>query len=261
MARTSISKKTRFEVFKRDSFRCQYCGRSAPDVVLEVDHVHPVSKGGANDILNLITSCWACNAGKSDRELSDNSTLQKQRAQLEELNEKRAQLEMMIEWRDGLKALDDQKVAAAIQRWESAIVGWRVNEQGEREFKARVRKYPIDILLDSIDEAAERLRIGNDGKATEESVALASGLISTIAGMRLADRKHPGARRAHYIRGILRNQFTMSWDEQASALQALLDAAAAGVDMDDVQALAQRSTCLYGFSDQLAELVLRKGSR
>ena len=53
--RKSISKKNRFEVFKRDSFTCQYCGASAPDVLLEVDHIKPVASGGTNDILNLIT--------------------------------------------------------------------------------------------------------------------------------------------------------------------------------------------------------------
>jgi 5-methylcytosine-specific restriction endonuclease McrA len=56
--RKSMSKKLRFEVFKRDSFACQYCGNKAPDVVLEVDHINPVSKGGDNSILNLITSCF-----------------------------------------------------------------------------------------------------------------------------------------------------------------------------------------------------------
>mgnify|MGYP003405974009 CR=1 FL=1 len=50
--RKTISKKIRFEVFKRDNFTCQYCGRMAPDVVLEVDHINPVSKGGDNDISN-----------------------------------------------------------------------------------------------------------------------------------------------------------------------------------------------------------------
>lgn len=47
--RKSISKKLRFEVFKRDSFTCQYCGKMAPDVVLEVDHINPVASGGENN--------------------------------------------------------------------------------------------------------------------------------------------------------------------------------------------------------------------
>ncbi len=52
--RKAISKKVRFEVFKRDSFTCQYCGAKAPDVVLNCDHIEPVSKGGTNKLLNLI---------------------------------------------------------------------------------------------------------------------------------------------------------------------------------------------------------------
>lgn len=62
--RIAISKKVRFEVFKRDGFKCQYCGRSAPDVILHVDHINPVSNGGNNDIMNLVTSCSECNLGK-----------------------------------------------------------------------------------------------------------------------------------------------------------------------------------------------------
>jgi len=68
--RISLSKKIRFEVFKRDFFKCQYCGTHPPETVLEVDHIHPHSKGGNDDINNLITSCFNCNRGKSDRELN-----------------------------------------------------------------------------------------------------------------------------------------------------------------------------------------------
>ena len=65
-----MTKKLRFEVFKRDSFTCQYCGRKVPDVILEVDHIFPKSKGGLDEIVNLITSCFDCNRGKGKRELS-----------------------------------------------------------------------------------------------------------------------------------------------------------------------------------------------
>ena len=49
----SLSKRTRFEVLKRDSFACQYCGAAAPDAYLHVDHIIPVSKGGTDDPTNL----------------------------------------------------------------------------------------------------------------------------------------------------------------------------------------------------------------
>ena len=69
MARKSLSKKVRFEVFKRDAFTCSYCGKSPPEATLEVDHIVPVSGGGSSEIDNLVTACFACNRGKSDRPL------------------------------------------------------------------------------------------------------------------------------------------------------------------------------------------------
>lgn len=69
--RKGLTKKQRFEVFKRDGFTCQYCGRRPPDVVLVVDHINPVANGGDNDFLNLTTSCYECNAGKGKTQLAD----------------------------------------------------------------------------------------------------------------------------------------------------------------------------------------------
>jgi len=62
----SISKKIRFEVFKRDNFTCGYCGRKPPEVILEIDHINPKSKGGIEDINNFITACFDCNRGKKN---------------------------------------------------------------------------------------------------------------------------------------------------------------------------------------------------
>lgn len=61
MDRKPLSKKTRFEVFKRDQFTCQYCGNKPPNTTLEIDHIKAVSKGGNDEIINLITSCFDCN--------------------------------------------------------------------------------------------------------------------------------------------------------------------------------------------------------
>lgn len=69
-ARKALSKSTRFEVFKRDGFVCQYCGAHPPSVVLEVDHLIAVAAGGGNDIDNLITACNPCNRGKGARALN-----------------------------------------------------------------------------------------------------------------------------------------------------------------------------------------------
>ena len=65
-----VSKKTRFEIFKRDKFTCVYCGNQPPECVLELEHIQPRSNGGTDEDSNLATSCFDCNRGKGARELS-----------------------------------------------------------------------------------------------------------------------------------------------------------------------------------------------
>ena len=61
----AISKRTRYEVLRRDNFTCRYCGAFAPIVVLHVDHVVPRKLGGSDKPGNLVTACQDCNSGKS----------------------------------------------------------------------------------------------------------------------------------------------------------------------------------------------------
>lgn len=59
------------EVFKKDGFRCVYCGFDGNDFIgwtfLQVDHFMPRSRGGSDAIENLMTSCCICNLMKNDR--------------------------------------------------------------------------------------------------------------------------------------------------------------------------------------------------
>ena len=48
-------------IFLRDDYQCQYCGCAVEDNTATLDHVHPVSKGGKSNWLNLSTACKACN--------------------------------------------------------------------------------------------------------------------------------------------------------------------------------------------------------
>ena len=67
--RPKIPTRMRFLVLERDGFRCCYCGRQAPSVALEADHVIPVLEGGPTSLENLVTSCWECNSGKGKHRL------------------------------------------------------------------------------------------------------------------------------------------------------------------------------------------------
>lgn len=66
--RKLMSDSLRYDIMKRDGFRCQLCGASAKDgVKLHVDHIVPVSKGGKTVRQNLRTLCERCNLGKGSK--------------------------------------------------------------------------------------------------------------------------------------------------------------------------------------------------
>ncbi|HQI46873.1 MAG TPA: HNH endonuclease, partial [Bacteroidales bacterium] len=68
----------RWQVFKRDNWRCVACGQSADDnVILHIDHILPRSKGGKDEINNYQTLCETCNIGKSNK---DNTNLRNKNA-------------------------------------------------------------------------------------------------------------------------------------------------------------------------------------
>lgn len=61
----TVSRRLRYEILRRDGFTCRYCGGSAPDATLTIDHVVPVALGGEDDPSNLVAACRECNAGKT----------------------------------------------------------------------------------------------------------------------------------------------------------------------------------------------------
>lgn len=148
--RKTLSKKTRFEVFKRDAFKCQYCGRSAPDVILEVDHIVPVAEGGKNDLLNLITSCRECNRGKGKRNLADTSIIDKQKKQLDDLNAIREQTEMMIEWKRELMQVEEQQVDA-IEACVISITGTGFSDTGRKNTRLLIKRFGFSEVYEAAE--------------------------------------------------------------------------------------------------------------
>jgi 5-methylcytosine-specific restriction endonuclease McrA len=62
-------KMTRREVFRRDNYTCQYCGRHLPD--LTIDHVLPRHMGGKHVWVNVVAACPTCNHRKGGRTLEE----------------------------------------------------------------------------------------------------------------------------------------------------------------------------------------------
>lgn len=153
--RKPLPPKIRYEVFKRDGFKCQYCGRSAPDVILEVDHIVPVAKGGENDILNLITSCRDCNRGKGKGLLTESEILKKQKAELEELNERREQMEMMIQWKTELRSLENRQVEE-ISNLILQITEYAPNRFDKQEILRVLKRYPYSEVYTATEISFDR---------------------------------------------------------------------------------------------------------
>lgn len=159
--RTAIPKSIRFEVFKRDKFTCQYCGLSAPDVILEIDHIKPVSKGGTNDILNLVTACRECNRGKTNKELSDNTAVKVQKQQLDDMQERREQLEMMLKWRE---MLDDELSieSEAISCLLGNETKWSLSENGLKTARKLIRRFGFSEVYTATQIAIDRYYNGSE---------------------------------------------------------------------------------------------------
>lgn len=194
--RKGISKRVRFEVLKRDAFTCQYCGKVAPDVILHIDHIKPVSKGGNNGILNLVTSCQSCNSGKSNIELSDDSAIKKQQKQLASMAEKREQIKLMVEWRESLESADDLLIESISDLVSKLMVDRSPNEHGLMIIRKAIKKHSYQLVIESIHKSY--------------------GISSTIDDFRtkwskgfeyIGKKQKDGFKEVSYIKGILRNRF------------------------------------------------------
>lgn len=69
--RGAMTNDLREAIKKRDNYTCQICGNSVfkePNLLLEVDHIIPVSRGGETKAENLQTLCWRCNRNKGNKQ-------------------------------------------------------------------------------------------------------------------------------------------------------------------------------------------------
>jgi hypothetical protein len=74
--RTPISGSIKYRVLTRAKGRCECCGAHEHQRALEVDHIVPRNHGGSDDLSNLQSLCFRCNAGKRDTDTTDFRGLQ-----------------------------------------------------------------------------------------------------------------------------------------------------------------------------------------
>lgn len=145
-----ISVRVRFEVFKRDNFQCRYCGQSSPSVILEADHVVPVCEGGGDDLINLVTSCWSCNRGKSGVPLTEIITGEDPHDRAILLLERERQLR---EYNEVLRVVNERveaELECLTDMWPTRLRGAELSG-----LRNAVEKYPQEMIYRAITLAIE----------------------------------------------------------------------------------------------------------
>lgn len=228
MAPKAIAKKTRFEVFKRDKFTCQYCGRSAPEVILECDHIEPRSKGGTNNILNIVTSCRDCNSGKSDRRLSDGAVVKQQVDQLKDAQERRQQVEMLVAWQKELCGAEDYTVSCLCELWSALVPGHSVSAQGRSKLLPVVRKYTVSVITEAMRRVCTQYLRYENGKVNYASTLQAFAAIPKFCSVIQGDIDDPLLKHVLGLRSYARKVLDRwnDWDsgEMFGAIRSSLDA-------------------------------------
>ena len=149
--REPISKRLRFEIFKRDHFTCVYCGRTPREVALQIDHLEPVSGGGTNDPTNLFTACVDCNLGKSDRRL-ENALPQVRPEDVDEMAERVEQMRAYQHWRNERDRLLHLELEAINEAWIDEFDGRIGNDESGSYYSCDVQLPSDKTLLGYLEE-------------------------------------------------------------------------------------------------------------
>lgn len=145
----AVSKRTRFEVLRRDGHKCRYCGIGADASPLTVDHVVPVALGGGDDPSNLVAACGPCNSGKTSTSPDaatvaqvDEDVIRWHRASqaaIQRMASRTADREAYRQKFNDAWRTWDEKCAFLDDGWMGTVTNW--HEDG----------LPIETLIESVD--------------------------------------------------------------------------------------------------------------
>lgn len=157
MKRKALSKRTRFEVFKRDNFTCKYCGKGiTQNAILQVDHIIPVSKGGDDSLLNLITSCIDCNLGKSNKDLNNITVMTDIKNINDQFKQYKEQVKQYFEYINEKNDTNEKLIDLIHEK-----ISYR--DRDKHSINYFIKKLPYDEILDATDIALSKF--GNTYKS------------------------------------------------------------------------------------------------
>lgn len=152
-----MKKSIRFSIFKRDAFACQYCGRTPPVVVLEIDHIVAVSSGGKDNLDNLITACFDCNRGKGASSLLEiPQSLSDRAVQIAEREDQLRAYKRLIARQRKREDADLESVQSTFESYfPDRVLSASFQESIRRNFLASL---PVDAIESAMHLACSRIR-------------------------------------------------------------------------------------------------------
>lgn len=241
--RKPISKRIRFEVFKRDKFTCQYCGGKAPDFILTIDHIKPICEGGTNSILNLVTSCSVCNSGKGPRVLTNSKELDLKREQIEQRQERVEQLKMLYQWEEELLNVDHERTQLCSALW-TKLTGCTLTAYGLGQLGKLLSKYGDHEVITSMKISVENYFIDSERKTTAD---LTFDKIGRICYVRKREAQNPLYGQAHNVKSILLKRFPDSGYKSWEIVKKATSLLEAGLPFEQVKSEACRAASVYQF--------------
>lgn len=206
-----VSNSLRFEVFQRDEHTCQYCGRKAPEVELQADHLVPVARGGTDDFENLVTSCRECNSGKSAKLIKHftkgytkeewRERIRQKRAQM--LKERRSQIENVVQfWAEcrntkSVSQYDIEAIYSFVERYEPEWIKAAIRVAAQKQ-PSNYSKYVAGILRNwaemgppeyVADPAGAHDKALESKKATQKQIDYIAALLDKL-GLTLEESYH-----------------------------------------------------------------------
>lgn len=144
--RKPIGKTLRFKILSKYQFTCIYCGNTPPSVLLEVDHIIPVSKGGKNNEENLVCSCFDCNRGKSDKTIESSPSQIIDNLQLEKIK----QYQEYIKYIKLKDKVINQSIEMVCEIYSQFNVGYEPNDKYRLNIRDFIEKIGLDQTMDAM---------------------------------------------------------------------------------------------------------------
>lgn len=172
-------KRIKFEVFEKDSFKCQSCGRGAPIVTLQLTRIQETQHNDNwLDTAFLSTSCKDCEKKRSDS--TDKST-RNGFISIDELEERLQQLKMLINWRKGMLNIRKQQLAHLVNYWEHKIPSFVISNDQKKYILTYITKYSCEEIRSAMDMAADKFFVqSTDGTISNSSILNAFGKVPEI---------------------------------------------------------------------------------